>query len=288
MKMNFDDPKLTAFALGELDEPEKSTIARRIADSPEAQRFVGETRELANALKTEFAGDLEEKTPAPAILIDIRDDPWFWSIARPLAIAAMITIFVVLGAITIATYKSRTNSSAAAGGSFADVEAEEKPQTETPSDFSGPDNVRNPLRADANQRIDRVVIGELDVNPDAKDGEIRVIEVISDGFRVQRLRQRLTTEVLSKKPRRGIIGRAYELMFLDRNGDVVASAAFYRAPGFGFVLHPSKHAYQRDGHYFPDRGDAILPGDWESKINYFGYVIPFPDWSECVGYSPGV
>jgi len=288
MKMNLDDPKLTAFALGELDEPERSTIARGIADSPEAQRFVDETRELAGALKNEFTVGLEEETAAPVNLIDIRDDPWFWSIARPLAIAAVITIFVILGAITIATYKSRTNSSAVAGGGFSDVEAEEKPQTETPSDFGGPDNVRNPLRAAANQRIDRVVIGELDVNPDAKDGEIRVIEVISDGFRVQRLGQRLTTEVLSKKPRRGIIGRAYELMFLDRNGDIVASAAFYRAPDFGFVLHPSKHAYQRDGHYFPNRGDAILPGDWESNINYFGYVIPFPDWSECVGYSPGV
>src|ERR1700730_14953359 len=112
MKMNLDDPKLTAFALGELDEPERSTIARRIADSPDAQRFLDETRELANALKNEFAGDLKEKTPAPAILIDIREYPSFWSIARPLAIAAVITIFVILGAITIATYKSQTNSSA--------------------------------------------------------------------------------------------------------------------------------------------------------------------------------
>ena len=75
MKMNLDDPKLTAFALGELDEPERSTIARRIADSPDAQRFLDETRELANALKTEFAGDLEEKTTAPATLIDTRLAP---------------------------------------------------------------------------------------------------------------------------------------------------------------------------------------------------------------------
>src|ERR1051325_9760653 len=45
--MNTDDPKLTAFALDELAEPERSTIARAIADSPQAQRYVEKTRELA-------------------------------------------------------------------------------------------------------------------------------------------------------------------------------------------------------------------------------------------------
>jgi hypothetical protein len=131
-----------------------------------------------------------------------------------------------------------------------------------------------------------VVIGELD--PHLENGEIRVIETINDAYRLQRIKKRLTTPVLSKKSHREFVDRAYELIFLDHNGDVVASAAFYRAPGFGFVLHPSKHAYQRDGHYFPDRGDAILPADWDPNINYLGYVIPFPDWSECIGYSPGV
>ena len=53
--MNIDDPKLTAFALDELEEPEKSTIARAVAESPEAQRVVEETRELSRALKNEFA-----------------------------------------------------------------------------------------------------------------------------------------------------------------------------------------------------------------------------------------
>jgi len=59
MKINLDDPKLTAFALGELDEPERSTIAREIAESPEAQRVVDETRELAGMLKKEFAMELQ-------------------------------------------------------------------------------------------------------------------------------------------------------------------------------------------------------------------------------------
>ena len=43
--MNVDDPKMTAYALDELDEPERSIVAQATADSPELQRFVAETYE---------------------------------------------------------------------------------------------------------------------------------------------------------------------------------------------------------------------------------------------------
>src|SRR2546422_10396423 len=102
--MNIDDPKLTAFALGELDEPDRSTIAREVAESPEAQRVVDETRELARALKNEFAAELNEKARPARNLSDIRDDPWFWGIGRPLAVAAVIAIFAVLSVLLIGTY----------------------------------------------------------------------------------------------------------------------------------------------------------------------------------------
>ena len=59
--MSIDDPKLTAFALGELDEAEKSRIAGAVTDSPEAQRFVDEIRELTGALKNEFTGELKSE-----------------------------------------------------------------------------------------------------------------------------------------------------------------------------------------------------------------------------------
>jgi len=99
--MNIDDPKLTAFALGELEEPEKSTIARAVAESPEAQRFVDETRELAAALSNEFASELKTEAAEPANLIDIRDDPWFWSIARPLAIAAVLALLAAVSGVAV-------------------------------------------------------------------------------------------------------------------------------------------------------------------------------------------
>src|ERR1043166_1611258 len=102
--MNIDDPKLTAFALDEVDEPEKSTIARQLAQSPEAQHLVDETREMARLLKNEFASELTEKTKPRFSLSDIHDDPWFWGIGRPLAIAAIVAIFALIGAIAIGTY----------------------------------------------------------------------------------------------------------------------------------------------------------------------------------------
>ena len=56
--MNTDDPKLTAFALDELEEPEKSAMAREVEQSPEAQRVVDETREIARVLQNHFAVEL--------------------------------------------------------------------------------------------------------------------------------------------------------------------------------------------------------------------------------------
>jgi hypothetical protein len=284
--MSTDDPKLTAFALDELDEPEKSTIARAVAESPEAQRVVDETREMARALKNEFAADIANEKPAPVRrnLSDIRDDPWFWSRARPLGIAAGIAIFAILSAITIGTYKSRHNSTSPVD--YAVIEGEEKPNAQALPEFVTPNNVANPLPVDAIKRIERVVIGEIDGDPHLENAEIRVIEVINDAYRIERLKQRLRIPVVSKKSYHGLAGQSYQLMFLDRTGDLVASAQFYRTPDLGFVLQPLKNAYEKGGRYFIG-GGAVLPGNWQSKINYREYVIEFPDWSECIGYAPG-
>src|SRR5437016_7995703 len=102
--MNIDDPKLTAFALDELDEPEKSRIARAVTESPEAQRLVDETRELSAALKDEFASELQGEK-APANVIDFRDDPWFWSIGRPLAIAAVLAWLALISSVAVFSFR---------------------------------------------------------------------------------------------------------------------------------------------------------------------------------------
>ena len=285
--MNIDDPKLTAFALGELEEPERSAIEREVSASPEAQRVVDETRQVSRLLRNEFSAEVEQRSNSTANLVDIHDDPWFWSVARPLAIAAAITIFAIIGAIAFSNYSTRHNSIAGTAISRdTELEGEEKPQAEASPEFVGPNSVPNPLLTDTIQRVERIVIGEIDADPHLETGEIRVIEIINDAYRLKRLRERLTTPVLSKKSHRGLVGGRYELMFLDRTGHVVASAAFSRQSSDGFVLQPLRNGYERDGRYFTGEGSAPLPGDWISGVDYDGYVIPFPDWAEALGYSP--
>ena len=119
--MNLNDPKLTAYALDELDEPERSAISRAVAESAEAQRFVDEIRSLASALKSEFAAEIEKEPPVLSsltesalelaqgsgrtelsrTLTDIHDDAWFWSIARPLAIAAALALLAVVSGVAV-------------------------------------------------------------------------------------------------------------------------------------------------------------------------------------------
>ena len=286
--MNIDDPKLTAFALDELEEPMKSEIARAIAGSPEAQRRVAETREIANALKHGFAAELETKSGAPTNIMDIRDEPWFWSRARPLALAAAIAVLAVLAAITFSTYRPRNDSVATSptGTNTPEIQVEEPAPVEAASPFSGPERVSNPLKREAIQQIERVVIGEL-IDPHLQTGEIRVIETINDAYRIQRLKERLATPVLSKKSNPWTATGTYHLIFLDRYNHVVAAARFYRSPDFGFVLQPSKYGSEREKRFFVGDSGGALPGAWEESVDYSNYVIPFSDWPEGIGYSPG-
>lgn len=283
MSMNIDDPKLTAFALDELEEPERSIVAREVAQSAEAQRVVDDTRELARALKNEFASEVNEKAKPARNLSDIRDDSWFWSIGRPLSIAAAVAIFALLGAVLIGTY-SRHDSIKTAPADYV-VEAEQNPPNER-TELSAPDGIPNPLRADSIRQVQRVVIGEINVDPHVQNAELRMIETINDAYRLERLRQRLSIPVVSRKSYRGLANHTYGLIFLDRDNRVVASARFYRSVDSEVVLQPIKNAYERDGRYFMN-GGALLPGDWRSDVDYSQYVIRFPDWSESIGYAPG-
>jgi len=139
MKMNLDDPKLTAYALGELEGPEKSAIARAIADSPEAQRVVLETQQVAQALRLQYKFELKEELKeewiAPRRLIAVSDDS-FWSKAGPLAMAAGLTLLALIGALALATNRSgsalhladSSSREQAESGRFSAVEGEETTQ----------------------------------------------------------------------------------------------------------------------------------------------------------------
>src|SRR5262249_45098122 len=98
MKMNIDNPKLTAYALDELDESERSAIARVVAESPEAQHFIADTQQVARLLKSQYGVELERELVARERFIAVHDDS-FWLKASPLAISALIAVLAVIGAV---------------------------------------------------------------------------------------------------------------------------------------------------------------------------------------------
>jgi len=281
--MNIDDPKITAFALDELDEPEKSRVAGDVSQSLEGQRAVDETREIARLLKREFAAELNEKTKPRLSLSDIRDDPWFWGIGRPLAIAAIVAVFALVTAIVIGTY-SRPEGPRSEVADY-EIQAEQNSSNERVN-LPALETIPNPISSASIQRIERVVIGEVNGDSGVENEEVHAIETISDTYRITQLRQRLNAPVISKRLSNNVANRCYVLIFLDASNRIVAGSRFCYMGNSEFVLEPVKNAYERDGHYFIG-GSVTLPGGWRSGVDYSQYVIQFPDWIEAIGYAPG-
>jgi Ca-activated chloride channel family protein len=105
MKMNLDDPKLTAYALDELSDPEKSAVEAAIAESPEARARVDELRELSTLLKSEYDAERKTHKVHDRNMIPFLEPEGLWTPSRRLALAAALTIFAVIGAIAVGTYK---------------------------------------------------------------------------------------------------------------------------------------------------------------------------------------
>ncbi len=130
MKINLDDPKLTAYALDELPKDEKAEMENAVAASPEAQAFVTDLREIAGALKSEYEAERAAHPVRHTNIIPLaeKDDPW--SMSRRLALAAAIAFFAVIGALAVGTMwrgASRQNvasSRAAQPSIFAEVDTE--------------------------------------------------------------------------------------------------------------------------------------------------------------------
>ncbi len=162
--MNVDDPKLTAYALDELDEPERSTIARATADSPEVQRFVEETQDLARALRSQYRVELQRELIVRGKLTAIHGDA-FWSKAGPLAIAALLAVLAVVGAVVFSSNESRI--SAPTGSSLSrDLAAE-------PASQFAPVEAEDAARLSQNEKF------EADAGPYAFTGERPFVSVMS-------------------------------------------------------------------------------------------------------------
>src|ERR1043166_8794053 len=164
--MNVDDPKQTAYALDELNEPERSVIARATAESPEAQRFVAETQELARTLQSQYQLELQRGLIAPGKLMAIQGDD-FWSRTGPLAIAALIAVLAVVGAVVFSSNESRISVSSTSNlpPQFAGNRAQ-------PNQFA-PVEAEDATRPSQNEKF------EADAGPYAFTGERPFVSVMS-------------------------------------------------------------------------------------------------------------
>ena len=103
MKIDLDDPNLTAYAVGELPEPEQSRITAAVAESPEARQFVRETQQLARLLKAEFRSEFERVESKPLNIMPLPQARSFWSDARwmSVAVAALLALAAVVAAVVL-------------------------------------------------------------------------------------------------------------------------------------------------------------------------------------------
>ena len=164
--MNIDDPKLTAYALNEVDAAERATIARAIAESPEAQHFVAATQKLARALRSQYGCEVENEVIAREKFIAIYNDP-FWSKVGPLAIAAALAVLAVIAAVALGTNKLRTV--AGLTGSPANDVASARPAT----------NQSPPVEAEEEAQSNQTPTHEADAGPYAYTGERPFVSALS-------------------------------------------------------------------------------------------------------------
>jgi Ca-activated chloride channel family protein len=105
MKINLDDPNLTAFALGELSGTEQAAMEQAVSSSPEAHEFVAETQQLARLLKSEYAADqplLPERSPN---IVRMEEQRRLWSSTQWGSLVAALAIFAVIGAFAVSAIR---------------------------------------------------------------------------------------------------------------------------------------------------------------------------------------
>lgn len=115
MKINLDDPNLTAFALGELSGAEHAAMEEAISSSVEAQAFVAETQQFARLLKSEYAADRQLPPERSLNIIRMEEQRRLWSPVQWGSLAAVLAIFAVLGGIAVTAILRESGSIALNG-----------------------------------------------------------------------------------------------------------------------------------------------------------------------------
>jgi len=103
MKVNLDDPNLTAFALGELSADDHAKMAEAVAASPEAQSYVAETQQFARLLRAEYEADRQQPAPRSPFIVRMEEErrsSWRYQWG---SLAAALAIFAVIAAVAFTT-----------------------------------------------------------------------------------------------------------------------------------------------------------------------------------------
>jgi Ca-activated chloride channel homolog len=117
MKVNLDDPNLTAFALGELDPDEHAKMANAITDSPEAQSYVAETQQFARLLRAEYEADRQQPSAGNKKRQQLTNVVWTEEQRRSSSryqwgsLAAVLAMFAVIAAVAITTIQRESGKS---------------------------------------------------------------------------------------------------------------------------------------------------------------------------------
>jgi Ca-activated chloride channel homolog len=285
--MNLNDPKLTAYALGELDEPERSAISRAVAESAEAQRIVDEIQALATALKGEFAAEMEKETPVVSsasesalelaqpskqtehsrTLTDIRDDPWFWSIARPLAIAAVLALLAVVSGVAV--FSLRRGNVRVAQGEWVRLPAIPSKPADVEGEFQMPTEVSPPPATSPSSKVPLVA------GAPAKAAKARAFMSSPLGYA---LNKSLAQPVSPEEAFRDIRQRASE--FNTATYDHIGENPFLDAksnPLSTFSIDVDTASYSNMRRFINE--GSLPPKDAvrvEEMINYFTYDYPQP------------
>jgi Ca-activated chloride channel homolog len=99
MKINLDDPNLTAFALGELSGAERDAMEQAVASSAEAREFVAETQQLSRLLQSEYEAEHHLTPERSPNIIRMEEQRRLWSSTQWGSLAAALAIFAVIGVV---------------------------------------------------------------------------------------------------------------------------------------------------------------------------------------------
>ena len=121
MKINLDDPNLTAFALGELSGAEQAAMEQAVASSPEAQEFVAETQQLSRLLKADYAADAQLPPERLPSVVRMREQRRLWSSTQWGSLAAALAIFAVIAVFAVSMIRREGGTLVARGPSTVNL-----------------------------------------------------------------------------------------------------------------------------------------------------------------------